>query len=632
MSVIKNYSIRSKIITLFLIIGLFPMLFVAFFGFLGARSQMKEQVQSKLRLYLVQKRQTLKEWFHQQINTAQIMATSRDISSSLATYYKSHGSGEWMLQNDLVVIPFCENAKKRSGFNEIFLTNDQGMIICASNQMLMNANLASEGYIRRALTGEVDFSPIVYSDVTKQAILIMAVPILSDGTQGKVVGVLGCFLNIENISNQVRSGLDLIGKTADAFLVNEKLKYLSLPRTTEKLTTFTSTFNFSGANELLTAMRNQDEKFLHLYTYPGTEGNKVLMDVSILVLGNQACGLLISMEEHEIFASLDSYTFLIVFLVALFIGLVIYAGLRVSNTFANPIRHIAQTLKQIAAGDLTARVKVDGQDEIAQISQELNHMTSNLSELVSNIITSSEKVRDASHQLLTGNQNLSQRTQEQAATLEELAATIEEISGTIANTVSYSTRAESISHSTSEAVTAGEKSVKATSEAINLISTSSNKIAEITKTVNDIAFQTNILSLNAAVEAGRVGEYGRGFAVVASEIRALAARTAQYSKEINKFISDDLTLVEQGRTQVQESNEQLQLIVRNTKENSDVSLEVVAAMKEQMLAIRQIQISIEQLNQVTQHNATMVEEITDSSQSLSAEADGLSKMVNKFKA
>lgn len=632
MSVIKNYDIRSKIITLFLIIGLFPMLFVAFFGFLGARSQMKEQVQSKLRLYLVQKRQTLKEWFHQQINTAQIMATSRDISSSLATYYKSHGSGEWMLQNDLVVIPFCENAKKRSGFNEIFLTNDQGMIICASNQMLMNANLASEGYIRRALTGEVDFSPIVYSDVTKQAILIMAVPILSDGTQGKVVGVLGCFLNIENISNQVRSGLDLIGKTADAFLVNEKLKYLSLPRTTEKLTTFTSTFNFSGANELLTAMRNQDEKFLHLYTYPGTEGNKVLMDVSILVLGNQACGLLISMEEHEIFASLDSYTFLIVFLVALFIGLVIYAGLRVSNTFANPIRHIAQTLKQIAAGDLTARVKVDGQDEIAQISQELNHMTSNLSELVSNIITSSEKVRDASHQLLTGNQNLSQRTQEQAATLEELAATIEEISGTIANTVSYSTRAESISHSTSEAVTAGEKSVKATSEAINLISTSSNKIAEITKTVNDIAFQTNILSLNAAVEAGRVGEYGRGFAVVASEIRALAARTAQYSKEINKFISDDLTLVEQGRTQVQESNEQLQLIVRNTKENSDVSLEVVAAMKEQMLAIRQIQISIEQLNQVTQHNATMVEEITDSSQSLSAEADGLSKMVNKFKA
>lgn len=206
-------------------------------------------------------------------------------------------------------------------------------------------------------------------------------------------------------------------------------------------------------------------------------------------------------------------------------------------------------------------------------------------------------------------QELSNRTQEQASTLEEIATTIEEVNASIHHTSANSEVADKLSQSTLEAVKAGEKSIQETISAMGQISASSKQISDIIEVVNDIASQTNLLAINASVEAARAGEQGRGFAIVASEIKNLARRTSESSKEIEKLIKESTDRVERGNNTVHQSAEILRQIVANTVKTSDVIAEVAATMREQAVATQQMENAVDQLNQITQQNAAMVEEI-----------------------
>ncbi len=187
-----------------------------------------------------------------------------------------------------------------------------------------------------------------------------------------------------------------------------------------------------------------------------------------------------------------------------------------------------------------------------------------------------------------------------------------------------------MSLATLDAVNAGRDSVQNTLNAMEQISASSQQIEEIIRVVNDIAFQTNLLALNAAVEAARAGEQGRGFAVVAAEIRSLAGKTRESAAEIEGLIKESVDRVDRGNSLVRQSAELLDQIVANTKKTVEVIAEVASTMKEHALAGEQIQVSIEQLNQVTQQNAALVQQIATSSMLLSTEAVNLNRMVNQF--
>lgn len=241
-----------------------------------------------------------------------------------------------------------------------------------------------------------------------------------------------------------------------------------------------------------------------------------------------------------------------------------------------------------------------------------------------------ERINETTMQISKGNEELAQRTQEQASTLEELSATIEELSASIQMVASNAAQGEKLSQATLDVVEEGKKVIAETIMAIQEISVSSNQIAEIIKVVNDIAFQTNLLALNAAVEAARAGEQGRGFSVVAEEVRNLANRTAESAEEIAALISESVAKVDNGNQMVMKAGETLDLIVENTKRTFDANAEVAAAMREQAEASVQIQTAVEHMNQVTQQNAAMVQELASSSQALDGEAGNLQALVEKF--
>lgn len=315
--------------------------------------------------------------------------------------------------------------------------------------------------------------------------------------------------------------------------------------------------------------------------------------------------------------------------IAVFVFLtLIYAY--VSKKVSRPINAVVKNIKQIAAGDFTGLIQVKSNDEIGVMALELSKMGENLAEIITQVLFSAAQVEETAEEIAVGNQDLSRRTQEQASTLEEIAATIEQVNSSIQVTTSNSEQANQLSHSTLEAVNAGQESVQETIKAMEQISTSSQKIEDIMKVVNDVAFQTNLLALNAAVEAARAGDHGRGFAVVAAEVRNLAGRTSELSKEVESLIKESADRVDRGDLLVRQSAELFNQIVENTTKTVTEITNVAATMKEQATAGEQIQVSIDQLNQVTQQNAAMVEEMAASSMMLSNESGNLNRIVNRF--
>jgi methyl-accepting chemotaxis protein len=176
----------------------------------------------------------------------------------------------------------------------------------------------------------------------------------------------------------------------------------------------------------------------------------------------------------------------------------------------------------------------------------------------------------------------------------------------------------------------GEVAARAV-EAMGEINASSRKIADIVGLIDEIAFQTNLLSLNAAVEAARAGEQGRGFAVVASEVRNLSQRSAAAAKEIKGLISESVRRVEAGSVLVDESGAALTGIVDSVKKVTDIVAEIAAASQEQSSGIDQVNRAVMQMDEVTQQNAALVEEASAAARAMQEQANELQRQMTFFR-
>ena len=244
------------------------------------------------------------------------------------------------------------------------------------------------------------------------------------------------------------------------------------------------------------------------------------------------------------------------------------------------------------------------------------------------ILDSAEKVTDGSKQISSGNHELSSRTEEQASSLEETASTLEEITSTVKQTADNSQRATQLATQAVSVAIAGNKLSQEVKGAMGEISESSSKIADIVNLVNEIAFQTNILAINAAIEAAKAGELGKGFAVVAIEVRDLAQRSAEAAKDIKNLIDSSIERVERGGELVQGNTEKLKEISGGIQEVADIMGEISAASKEQYSGIEQINRAVIELDTVTQQNSSLVEEVSAASENMFSETQQIKTIIN----
>jgi methyl-accepting chemotaxis protein len=306
-------------------------------------------------------------------------------------------------------------------------------------------------------------------------------------------------------------------------------------------------------------------------------------------------------------------------------------GLWIVRSITRPINQAVAVARAVAAGDLSVEIRSQSKDETGLLLQALSDMQSGLVKVVGTVRSGSESVATASAQIAQGNQDLSARTESQASALEETAASMEELSSTVKQNADNAKQANQLAQSASSVAVQGGEVVAQVVDTMKGINDSSKKIADIISVIDGIAFQTNILALNAAVEAARAGEQGRGFAVVAAEVRSLASRSAEAAKEIKTLINDSVQRVGHGTTLVDQAGATMNEVVASIRRVTDIMGEISAASTEQSQGVAQIGEAVMQMDQVTQQNAALVEEMAAAANSLRGQAGDLVQAVAVFK-
>ncbi|MEQ6204669.1 methyl-accepting chemotaxis protein [Sulfitobacter sp. HNIBRBA2951] len=292
---------------------------------------------------------------------------------------------------------------------------------------------------------------------------------------------------------------------------------------------------------------------------------------------------------------------------------------------------LSSGLVQLADGDLSSTIDQQFAPQYESLRSDFNAALRVLSEAISSVTEASGSIQHGAQEISQASDDLSNRTENQAATLEQTAAALDELTASVKSAADGAKSVETIVVEAQSEAEASGKIVSDAISAMNQIEESSKHISQIISVIDDIAFQTNLLALNAGVEAARAGDAGKGFAVVASEVRALAQRSSEAAKEIKTLISGSATEVERGVELVGGAGEALSSIVQRVSHISDLVRTMATGTSEQAVGLGEINIGVNQLDQVTQQNAAMVEEATAASHVLKGDAVRLEELVRRFK-
>ena len=335
---------------------------------------------------------------------------------------------------------------------------------------------------------------------------------------------------------------------------------------------------------------------------------------------------------HAIDAANDRSNTLLLILTVLVVAFGSLAAWIISRSITAPLKSAVDIAAKVANGDLTTRF--DGptsRSEIGELMTALKGMNDSLRNVVNQVQIGTKTIASASNEIAAGNMDLSQRTEEQASSLEETASSMEELTSTVRQNAENARQANQLAHAASDVAERGGSIVGQVVNTMGTINDSSRKIFDIIRVIDGIAVHTQILPLNAAVEAARAGEQGRGFAVVASEVRNLAQRSAAAAKEIKELIGNSVEQVDIGSKLVQQAGSTMNEVVDSVRRVTDIMGEITSASSEQSIGIDQVNTAINQMDQVTQQNAALVEEAAAAAASMQEQAERLADVASSFK-
>jgi methyl-accepting chemotaxis protein len=284
----------------------------------------------------------------------------------------------------------------------------------------------------------------------------------------------------------------------------------------------------------------------------------------------------------------------------------------------------------IRSGNLASDVDTRGAGQDSVMAA-MKAMRDGLLSVVSGVRASAQQVSVSAVEIERGNQDLSRRTESQASTLEQTAASMEELGSTVRQNADSAQQANQLAQSASTVAIQGGEVMTEVVATMKDINASAQKIADIIGVIDGIAFQTNILALNAAVEAARAGEQGRGFAVVAGEVRSLAGRSAEAARQIKTLISASVQRVEQGGALVDRAGATMDEVVASIRKVTELMGEISTASAEQSAGVLEVGEAVSGMDQTTQQNAALVEQMASAAADLKNQAHGLVQAVAVFK-
>ncbi len=321
----------------------------------------------------------------------------------------------------------------------------------------------------------------------------------------------------------------------------------------------------------------------------------------------------VSVPKEIIFADTNKQTLILIIIGIISIILIIFISLYIAKTFTRPIGKVVKALQKMSQKQINFRMDTKRNDEIGTLYNSINTMNKVFTEMITGIDETASSVLTASNQLSSISQEISQRANKQAATTEEVATSMEQMLAMINSNTQNAEMTEKASTKSANDMKQGNDIFFRTIKSVT-------KISEKITIITEIANKTDILSINAAIEAARAGEAGKGFSVVANEIRKLADKTQQASSNIEKLSNE-------GRGYSQITSKLFEKLIPEIIKSAKLVNNIVSAGKEQQSAVENINISVQQLTEITNENSASAEEMSSSAEELSAQAEQLKSMI-----
>lgn len=492
------------------------------------------------------------------------------------------------------------------------------VLIDASNASLIGQNIFSiHPDLRQKMQGNRDaaFGDNITRSLTTGGWALVLISKVYDRVNNRVIGYLYYMLDWSYLIKERVEQL-VIGETGALFCVDETL--------TIKIHSKIENINSTAPQDFSKAF--EDKKGIINYVFNGEDRVAAYATLTYRpwVLGVSMTKQEIEKDNVRVVRAIIIISLVSIIIMAILVSLFI-------KSITTPLGLITGLSKEIADGDLrTTKQKIHRKDELGELSDAFVSMRKKLVTTIHKVEDSANQISAAAKELAEQNTDLSRRTESQAASIEETSASMNEISNNIRQSSNDSVNGNKMIMDSKDSIENAGNIISETTKNIEEVHEASSKIKDITKIIEDIAFQTNILALNASVEAARAGEQGKGFAVVASEVRNLAQTTQTSVKSITDLIENVYNKIDKATETARESQTIFVEIQNKIDEASTMMQNISHSAVEQQSGIDQIKIAIEEMDTTTQRNAALVEEATASADVLFSQSKELMDAIHIF--
>lgn len=648
-------SLKAKFIALFLLIGLIPVILVALFSFFNAKNNIEDAVLRSLNMYSGLVQSQMNDYFAKKEAGAAVFAMTGDVflqlqilrEADLDRAAQDEGYARWVEEQRRILDTHARLVVENYNFSYIYVTDRDGKIVMSTDTRLNNINIRDRDYVIKSLEGQKNWTGIFLSDLLDERVVVLSVPIRIHGHWGQVIGTANFAIRGNMLDSFVHSGIESLGSTGNAYLVDEQGLMLTNSLLGEHAANaaLTVTKNTEAVKTLSGQISAGNAEFHYGGVHQDHTGKEVLGAARVIVMGERFAGLVVEVSADEAFTGVNRMQSAVTILLIITVVAVVFVGLYVAAGTAKPISRIAAVAEKVASGDFTIMTEISRNDEIGQLANAFNKMNESLRNLMRQAVTTATGVNEGSDSLSKAVESVSASVSQVAASSNEFATGTQHLSAKADEMAELSGEVEASAGSGGKVVEDAARQMREINEmvadlgdVIRSLDGKSQQIGSIVNMITDVAEQTNLLALNAAIEAARVGEHGRGFAVVADEVRKLSVQTRNSAEEIAALVKETQAVsgnavikmqngidkVRAGTEVVLESGKAFQAIVKNVREIVR-SIETVSSVAQQISA------GSEEIAASTQEQSSVMEEINASAEELKVNADMLIQELKRFK-